>query len=138
MARVKLAYLRFLRPGLLQAAARTVIYAVLCAFLGGEKEYLKPLIEASLVGGILADYLTWFLRSLVRLPGHVLEGCYETAINVVFGWYLLRHANLNLPADIESFSVAFLSFLFVAGVKTIYYAAESFASTDEQERREAS
>ena len=80
------------------------------------------LIEALLVGGILADYVTWFGRTVITLPSSLLHGCYDVAINLVFGWYLFRISDLNVNFSGESLGLAFVSFMLVMGVKVTYYA----------------
>lgn len=121
---MKIASLRFLAPRTLLSALRTAAYGILGLVFAGEREYLRPMVEAAVVGGVFADFLTWFFRNLFQMPRHILHGCYDACINVAFGWFLIRHMDTDFGPDVESFAIGFLAFLFVAAVKVAFYTAQ--------------
>jgi hypothetical protein len=109
-------------PRTVASVLRTALYGSLSAcFAISDVEAVK-MVDAVVVGGILADYFTWLVRSLAQLPSHVLHGCYDTCINLLFGWFLFRIAHIQVSLDESSVVFGFLTFLLVMGIKVGYYS----------------
>lgn len=111
-----------LAPRTIVSIARTGAYAAIGGVFTLTDAQARELVDAVLIGGVLADYLTWMIRSLVLLPSHILHGCYDTAVNVVFGWFFYRIALDNVKYDPSCLAAIFLAFLLVMAVKVTYYA----------------
>ena len=121
-------------------AARTVSSALRTAFYGGisavfaisDVEAVK-MVDAALVGVVLADYMTWLIRSVLLLPSYILHGCYDAAIGFLFGWFLFRVADIEVKLDESSVVTAFLTFLLVAAVKVAYYGLVAIQESAEDD-----
>lgn len=114
-----------LSPRTVVSLLRTAAYAGAAALLALTPAEASVLLDGAILGAVLADYVTWFLRSLVQLPAHLAHGSYEAAVNLLFGWFLFRTVDFRLTDDGSSLAIAFLSFMLVLGVKVAYYAVQS-------------
>ena len=99
---------------------RTVAYAGLAIGLALWRGEIKGNLDAVLAGAILGDYVTWLIWSILELPEHLFHGCYDTAVNLVFGLLIFRLGNLHLTADVtgELMATTFLTCLLVGGIKS--------------------
>ena len=109
-------------PRTIVTTLRTAVYGGLGGWLAISSAEAKGLLDAVIVGAVFADYLTWGLRSLALLPTYVWHRCWEGCVNVAFGYALYRYGGFELDTDLQYVAVAFLVFLFVAGLKVSYYA----------------
>ena len=100
---------------------RTGAYGVLTAVFGVTNLETLRLLDAAVVGVVLADYVTWLVRSLALLPTYVLGGAYDACVNVLFGWILFHIVGLDYHLEGEAIAVAFIAFLAVAAVKVACY-----------------
>ena len=114
-----------LSPRTLVSVLRTAVYAGLAGVFALTRAEAATLLDAAVLGAVLADYVTWFLRSLMRLPAHLLHGGYDAAVNLFFGWLLFRAVDVRVTDDGSSLAVAFLAFMLVLGVKVAWYGVES-------------
>jgi hypothetical protein len=114
-----------LSPRTLVSVLRTAVYAGAATLFALTQAEASVLLDSAILGAVLADYVTWFLRSLVQLPSHLLHGCYEAGINLLFGWFLFRAVDFRVTDDGSSIAIAFLAFMLVLGVKVAYYAVQS-------------
>ncbi|MBM4143956.1 MAG: hypothetical protein FJ225_10260 [Lentisphaerae bacterium] len=108
--------------------ARTFASVFRTAVLGGTATAVAvtdagtvEFVDALLFGAILGDYVTWLIRGLVTMPGHILNGCYEAVLNVAFGWFIFRFCRLQPPSDPQWAAVSFLAFMTMLGIKLILY-----------------
>jgi riboflavin transporter FmnP len=106
----------------LASVARTTAYGSLSAVLGITDAGTAQLVDAVVVGAVVADYVTWLFRSLMLLPSYVLGGAYDACINILFGWILFRVVGLDCHLEGEGVAVAFLAFLLVTAVKITCYS----------------
>ena len=110
-------------PDAIASIARTCVYGTLAAtFLTGSRE-VGAWSSAALLGGVTADFATWFLRSLALLPGHLVHGCYQFAINTAFGWFLYQHLAHTPPGHVHALGAMLLAVAVVTAAKTLAYAA---------------
>ena len=106
------------------SAIRTAVYGTLGAFFAlNDAETLK-LLDAAVLGAVLADYMTWVMRSVVVLPQYIWHGCYEGLVNLAFGWFFFRYVRFDVGTDGESLAVMFLAVMLVTGIKAGIYGAE--------------
>src|SRR5262245_51083068 len=83
----------------LVSAFRTAIYGALAAAMGFTRNEFAPLLDGIVLGGALADFITWLLRSLVLMPENVSHGIYDTVVNVAFGCFFFRVAAFPINDD---------------------------------------
>ena len=110
---------------------RTVAYGGLAGFFAFCSAAGNETLDALLVGGVMADYLTWLIRSALLLPSHILHGSYDCCVNVLFGWYMWRFVLPQTHLQGQAMGLAFLAFLLVLSVKIAYYGVE-FVEEDEE------
>lgn len=115
-----------LSPRTRTSALRTTIYGAIAGFFALSGPEAIALIDAVVVGAVLADYTTWVIRTVTQLPNDLLHGCYDGAVNFVFGWLLFRMTGFDWSVEGESVAVAFLAFLLVAGIKITVYGLRDF------------
>jgi hypothetical protein len=122
-----------LAPRTLIAVIRTSIYGCLGAFLAISNAEAKSVVDAMLIGGVTADFITWLIMSLIFLPGNLAHGCYEGAINLLFVLFLLHFGYVGGAQDLggQSMAIAFLVFMLVLGLKTAWYAVTYIANISE-------
>ena len=113
-------------PRTLASAVRTTIYGGTAGFFAISSAETIAFIDAVAVGAVLADYTTWVIRTVAQLPRDLLHGCYDGAVNLVFGWFLFRMTGFDWSVEGESVAVAFLAFLLVAGIKITAYGLRVF------------
>ena len=119
------------------ALYRTFLFSIVGFCFALKPEQCVQFVDGALVGAILADYLTWFIISLARLPGQVLHGSYNLAINITFGWLMFHYLGPVWHGDTDTTALACISFLLVAAIKVAYYSLDyiqdTFLSDDEPE-----
>ncbi len=119
----------------LTSALRTFVYGVVTGLFAINPDQAVPLVDGIFIGAVLADFVTWFIRSLILLPSQIWHGLYDTAINLFFAWIIYHYFSSNFKLDTETYSIACLAFLLVAGIKTAYYSLnlieKMFLSDDE-------
>lgn len=115
-----------LSPRTLTSALRTTIYGAVAGLFALSSTEAIALIDAVVVGAVLADYTTWVIRTVTQLPSDLLHGCYDGAVNLVFGWFLFRMTGFDWSVEGESVAVAFLAYLLVAGIKITVYGLRDF------------
>jgi hypothetical protein len=116
---------REVSPRTLVSVLRTAVYGGVAALFALTQTEAAVLLDSAVLGAVLADYVTWFLRSLVQLPSNLLHGCYEAGINLLFGWFLFQAVDFQVTDDGSSIAIAFLTFMLGLGVKVAYYAVQS-------------
>jgi|GEM_PF-2345894 len=114
------------------SVVRTVIYGGVAGFFTVKHGETWDMMDAALIGGVLADYITWLIRSVALLPVNILHGCYDSCINVLFGWYMLKYVLVDSGLQGEDMGVAFVVFLLVLAVKATHYAMELMEDDDEE------
>lgn len=117
-----------LRARTLASIVRTVVSTSLALLLF--KARLGKGLEAALWGGVLADYATWLIRSLMLLPRDRYHGRYDAALNVLVGWMIFRFSFADATLDAEALGVAFGAFALVGVLKLGWYGVKFFG-TDE-------
>ena len=122
----------FLSIRTLASAARTAVYGSLTAHFALSEIDAQKMVDAVVISGVLADYVTWLLRNLVLMPKYLWHGCYDILINVLFGWFLMRYVRIDIGPDPELLGVVFLSFMLVVAVKTLFYSLLWVAETESE------
>ena len=120
-------------PRTLISAIRTSIYGCLGTFLAVSNAEAQSLVEAVVVGGVMADLITWLVMTVIFLPDNLAHGFYEGLLNLFFVLLLLHfgYAGGALALGGESMAVAFLAFMLVMAVKITWYAATYIAEISE-------
>jgi hypothetical protein len=108
-------------PRTIISVIRTAVYGTIAGVFAISSADAMQVVDAAVIGGVLADYATWLVRSMVTLPVNLAHGCYEACINVAFGIFLFYFAHINIDYDAQSAAIGFLTFLAVGGLKVTYY-----------------
>ncbi|MCX6998214.1 MAG: hypothetical protein NTV49_14295 [Kiritimatiellaeota bacterium] len=111
-----------LAPRTIVTALRTTAYSGLAGWLAISNEQAQGLLDAVIFGAVLADFLTWGIRSIALLPFYVWHKSWEACVHVAFGYAFYRLGGFELKADIQYVVIAFFVFLLVAALKLSYYA----------------
>lgn len=111
----------------LVSLARTSVYGILAGFFAFHGS--TQVLDAAILGAVLADFITWTVRSLLELPENLLHGGYDAAVNLAFASFFFRVANFEITDDGSSVAVAFMTFMLVLGVKVGYYALQRIQAT---------
>ncbi|MBI2440684.1 MAG: hypothetical protein HYV35_04855 [Lentisphaerae bacterium] len=122
-----------LAPRTLVSVIRTSIYGGLGAFLAISDAEAKSVVDAMVIGGVLADFVTWLIMNVISLPGNLAHGCYEGCLNLLFALFLLHFGYVSAAPDLggQSMAIAFLIFMLVLGLKTVWYVAIYVADVSE-------
>lgn len=122
-----------LAPRTLVSVIRTSIYGCLGAFLAISNAEAKSVVDAMVMGGVMADFITWLIMTVIFLPGNLAHGCYEGCLNLLFALFLLHFGYVGGALDLagESMVIAFLVFMLVLGLKTAWYAVIYIADINE-------
>jgi len=122
-----------LAPRTLVSVIRTSVYGCLGAFLAISNAEAKSVVDAMVIGGVMADFMTWLIMTIISLPGNLAHGCYEGCLNLLFALVLLHFGYVGGALDLagQSMAIAFLSFMLVLGLKTTWYAAIYIAEINE-------
>ena len=106
---------------------RTLIYGGLGGWYAATTPESRGQLDAALLGGVFADYATWIFWTLTRLPGNLANGCYEAAINAVFGWFVLGSVVAEIKTGDEDMPIALMAFMLVMAIKVAYYGVQFFS-----------
>jgi hypothetical protein len=122
-----------LAPRTLVSVIRTSIYGGLGAFLVISNVEAKSVVDAMVMGGVMADFMTWLIMSIILLPDDLAHGCYEGCLNLLFALLLVHFGYVGGALDLagESMAIAFLIFMLVLGLKTAWYAVNYIAEINE-------
>jgi hypothetical protein len=122
-----------LAPRTLVSVIRTSIYGCLGAFLTISNAESKSVVDAMVLGGVMADFMTWLIMTVIFLPDDLAHGCYEGCLNLLFAFFLLHFGYIGGALDLagESLAIAFLIFMLVLGLKTAWYAVNYIAEINE-------
>jgi len=122
-----------LAPRTLVSVIRTSVYGCLGAFLAISNAEAKSVVDAMVIGGVMADFITWLIMSIIFLPDNLAHGCYEGCINLLFALFLLHFGYVGGALDLagQSMAIAFLIFMLVLGLKTAWYAVIYIADINE-------
>src|ERR1035437_1030227 len=112
-----------LAPRTLVSVIRTSIYGGLGAFLVISNVEAKSVVDAMVMGGVMADFMTWLIMSIILLPDDLAHGCYEGCLNLLFTLFLFHFGYVGGALDLagESMAIAFLIFMLVLGLKIAWY-----------------
>jgi len=122
-----------LAPRTLVSVIRTSIYGCLGAFLAIGNAEAQSVVDAMVVGGVMADFITWLIMTVISLPGNLAHGCYEGCLNLLFALFLFHFGYVGGALDLsgQSMAIAFLIFMLVLGLKTAWYAVIYIAEINE-------
>jgi hypothetical protein len=112
----------------LVSALRTAIYGAVATLFGLTHNEAAPLLDGLILGAVMADFLTWLIRSVVQLPEHILHGAYDTAVNLAFACFFFHVASFQIDDDGTRIMAAFTAFFVVFGGKMGYYGLQAVAA----------
>jgi hypothetical protein len=104
---------------------RTVFYGLVAFLLTTGRSDVAHALSAAVLGGALADYITWFAKSLTELPEHIAHGSYDLAVNLLFATWLFHFNDFRIDDDGSSVAFAFVMFMFVLGSKVGWFALQA-------------
>ncbi|MFA7158794.1 MAG: hypothetical protein WC299_05775 [Kiritimatiellia bacterium] len=124
---------RIISPQTLVSTIRTMIYGTFAAAFTLNDVDAEKLLDAALVGGIFADYMTWIGHTIIYLPQYIAHRFIEGIVNVAFAVFFFRYVPIDFGSDPDAFGMAFLAFMLVTGIKITFYALEYISSiTDDR------
>ena len=100
---------------------RTVCYGLVAFLLATGRADEAHALGAAVFGGVMADYITWFAKSLLDLPEHLLHGGYDAAVNMLFATWFFRFNDVTFNDDGSSLACAFVVFMLVLGTKVGWF-----------------
>src|SRR5262245_6042202 len=106
---------------------RTAIYAGVAGAFALVHGGAKYLLDAIILGAVLADFITWLARSFMQLPETLAHGGYDAALNRAFSWSFFHFGRFEMADDGTSLMGAFVAFMLVRGAKVCYYSVQSVA-----------
>ncbi len=113
--------------------ARTAIYGGVAGYFSITQAQVIEMFQVILVAAMLADYATWLFRSLMLLPNRIWHGCYDSLVNILFGFYLFQRVRFNWDLNGSLIAVAFAVFMAVLLVKIIAYSYAVMQLYDDEE-----
>jgi len=114
------------------SVVRTAIYSSLGVFFATHQSEGAQLLYAAVLGGTLADFITWLIRSLMELPENLGHGGYDAAVNIVFACIFFHAGHLNPDDDGTAIAAAFVVFMVVLGVKMGYYGLQAIQAMERE------
>lgn len=119
-----------LRSGILLLSERTLVSLVRTVCYGGAAAFFAlhgagQVLDAAILGAVLADYITWFVRSLMQLPENLAHGGYDAVVNLLFACCFFRFTRFEITDDGSAVAMAFMAFMLVLGIKAGYYGLQS-------------
>lgn len=118
-------------PRTIVSVIRTAVYGGMAGFFAVKNPETWQMLDAAIVGGVMADYLTWMIRSVVLLPANIIHGCYDCIINVAFGWFVWRFVVNQSAFEGSDLGAAFFAFMLVLLFKILYYSIKFTAGGDD-------
>lgn len=118
-------------PRILSSATRTGVYGTLVALFAIHDPQTLQMLDAALLGCVLADFGTWLIVSLLALPEELWHGAYDAVINTLFGIFFFRTVQPAAVFEGEAIAVGFIACLATLIVKVIYYAGDYLRETEE-------
>ena len=115
-------------------AIRTSIYGVVAGLWSISQADAKSLVDGLVIGGFLADFVTWLAMTLLTLPRNLAEGCYGAVLYALFGLFLLQFGggpDTSQAMDDSSVALAFLTFMLVLALKIAWYAVRYVVQVDD-------
>ncbi|MFA5042935.1 MAG: hypothetical protein WC381_03455 [Kiritimatiellia bacterium] len=122
-----------LAPRTVVSVIRTSIYGSLAAFLAIDNAEVQSVLDAMAIGGVMADFITWLIISIIFLPDDLAHGCYEGCLNLLFVLFLFHFGYIGGARNLagSQLAAAFLVFMLVLGLKTAWYAVRYIAEISE-------
>jgi len=111
-------------PRTIISATRTGIYGTLAALFSITDPHALQMLEAAILGCVLADYSSWLIYSLIALPEELLHGAYDAIINILFGMFFFRFVDTSKVFEGEALAVGFIALLAVMAIKIVFYAGD--------------
>jgi len=112
------------------SAARTGVYGTLAALFIRDPHTLQVL-DAAILGCVLADFSSWLVYSLLALPAELWHGAYDGVINTLFGLFCFRHLQPGPVFEGEALAIGFAASLVMLMIKVIYYASDYLREANE-------
>jgi hypothetical protein len=112
---------------------RTSVYGGVAAVFAIGRAEAAQLLDAVILGAVVADFVTWLARSAVQLPNHLLHGGYDALVYLAFGCFFFRFATFEIGDDGTAVAGAFVAFMLVLGVKVVWYGMQMVRADLEQE-----
>ena len=108
----------------LVSALRTTFYGGIAAAFAINRAKATQLVDGAILGVVLADYVTWSVRSVMQLPENLIHGGYDALVNFAFVTFFFRAAHFQMGDDGTSLAAAFMCFMLVLGIKASYYGLQ--------------
>ncbi|MCX7008950.1 MAG: hypothetical protein NTY53_17175 [Kiritimatiellaeota bacterium] len=118
-------------PRTIISATRTGVYGTLAALFSITDPHSVQILEAAILGCVLADYSTWLMHSLIALPEELWHGTYDAVINTLFGIFLFRFVDTSKVFEGEALGVGFIAFMAIMAIKVVFYAVDYLRDFEE-------
>ncbi len=117
-------------PRTIISAARTGVYGLLAAVFSIHDPHTLQVLDAAILGCVLADYGTWLIFSLLAMPEELWHGAYEGVINTLFGMFLFRNLQPDTLFAGDAMAAGFGACLVTLLIKVMFYAGDYLRETD--------
>ena len=118
-------------PRTIMSATRTGAYGTLAALFSITDPHALQMLEAAILGCVLADYGTWLIYSLIALPEELWHGAYDAVINTLFGMFLFRYVDTSKVFESEAMAVGIAACQLMLFNKTVFYAGDYLRDLEE-------
>jgi len=118
-------------PRILGSATRTGVYGTLVALFAIRNPQTLQMLDAALLGCVLADFGTWLIVSLLALPEELWHGAYDAVLNTLVGIFFFRTIQPTTLFEGEAIAIGFVACLATLIVKVIYYAGDYLREMEE-------
>ncbi|MBN2189084.1 MAG: hypothetical protein JW699_06490 [Chitinispirillaceae bacterium] len=114
--------------GWLLILTRGFFYAGFIAFLYKTAASGNESLQGISGGIILADFITWLGRSIIKLYRYPAEFAWEALINIIIVLVLVYAFDISFPSQGEGMAIGIMAFFVVCGLKVLWYVGQEMSA----------
>jgi len=109
---------------------RACFYAGIIAFFWAASASRNESIQGIAGGIIMADIITWFGRSIIKMDKYLAEFAWEAVINIIIVVVLVYKFGIAFPSQGEGMAMGMMAFFVACGLKVFWYVAQEISEED--------
>jgi hypothetical protein len=117
--------------GVVLIIVRACFYICVIAFFMLAAASPNEVIRGIAGGIVMADIITWFGRSIIKMDKYPAELAWEAAINIIIVAVLVYKFGIPFPAQGAGMALGLMAFLVTCGIKVFWYVAQETAGEEE-------